>query len=421
MGFWSRLLGRETRSAENLIYTDPFVRALMRQDTISRTDAMNIPAFAACVKFISETVAALPVKLYTDSGDTVTEIPSDPRAALLNEDTGDTLTGYQFKQALTEDLLIDGGGYAYIHRKRNDIASLHYIPRQHIGFLPGTDPIFKSCFITVNGAPYGEYDFIKATRKSKDGVRGIGILEENQLPLAVNYNMVKFANIIAKTGGNKKGFLQSDQQMTTEAMDELRANWRRLYGADSTESMILLNKGLTFQESSATSVEMQLEQLMKANAAEIGKLFTLPAALLDGNCTEEELDISIRLAVSPVLIAIESALNRELLLETEKEEFFFAFDTKELLKGSIDKRFAAYKAGVESNVLQIDEARYMENLPPIGFNLLRLSLRDVLYNPDTDMIYVPNTGDKTLLSSPPDSQTNTQASAGVEIDPLNDN
>ena len=44
MGFWSRLLGRETRSAENLIYTDPFVRALMRQDTISRTDAMDIPA-----------------------------------------------------------------------------------------------------------------------------------------------------------------------------------------------------------------------------------------------------------------------------------------------------------------------------------------------------------------------------------------
>ena len=98
---------------------------------ISKDQALNIPAFTACIELISMTVASLPVKLYTATGET-TETKKDQRVDLLNDDTGDTLDGFQFKKALVEDYLIHGGGYAFINRRLNNAQSLHYIDNPYI-------------------------------------------------------------------------------------------------------------------------------------------------------------------------------------------------------------------------------------------------------------------------------------------------
>ena len=126
MGIWARLFGGgETRE---LTAEDPVLAVLLRQDPIGREEAMSIPAFAGCVKYISESVARLPVKLYRRTERGVEEVMDDPRVALINSDTGDTLNGYQLKQALAEDVVVEGGGYAYIRKERNQWKGLHYCP-----------------------------------------------------------------------------------------------------------------------------------------------------------------------------------------------------------------------------------------------------------------------------------------------------
>lgn len=387
MGFLNRLFGLEKRTMDTV---DPLLRAIIQQDTITKAEAMNIPAFAGCVKYISETVAALPVKLYRETDGRVEEAADDPRAGLLNEDTGDTLTGFQFKQALAEDIVVEGGGYAYIRRERNEIIGIHYVERPYISFLPGTDPIYKRCDIVVNGRTYRDFDFLRATRKTRDGVRGIGVLAESQLALAVPYNTLKYENVLVKTGGNKKGFLKAERPLEKEAMAALKEQWRNLY-ANNTENVVVLNSNMDFKEASATSVEMQMNENKRTNAEAVCSLFTVPPSILTGEATGDEKDNAFQLAVAPVLASIEAALNRDFLLESEKKEYFWAFDTKEVLKGSPEKRFKAYRDGIESNVLQIDEARYMENLPPLGLKFIKLGLQDVLYDPETGVFYAPNT------------------------------
>ena len=54
------------------------------------------------------------------------------------------------------------------------------------------------------------------------------------------------------------------------------------------------------------------------------------------------------------------------------------------------KRYQAYKVALESNFMQLDEVRYAEDLPPLGFNYLRLGLNDVLFDAKTKTIYTPN-------------------------------
>ena len=142
------------------------------KDNITKVEALNIPSVSACVELITNTVATLPIRLYKDLNGKVTEVKGDNRTKLLNDETGDTLDGFQFKKALVEDYLLDGVGYAYINRKRNNIKSLHYVDHCNVSINMGIDPIFKSYDILVNGATYRDFEFIKITRKTKDGVTG---------------------------------------------------------------------------------------------------------------------------------------------------------------------------------------------------------------------------------------------------------
>ncbi|MCX7903272.1 MAG: phage portal protein [Caloramator sp.] len=385
---------KETR----MTLDDILLQAGLVTGRISKEQALNIPAVASCVEIISNTVASLPIKLYKEGEGRVEEV-KDERVNLLNDDTKDTLDGFQFKKALVEDYLLKGSAYAYINRYRNKVKSLHYVENEKVAINIGIDPIFKDYDILVNGAIYKDYEFIKITRKTKDGVTGKGIIAENNEALAVAYNSLVFENILLKTGGNKKGFLKSQGRLSKEAIDELKQAWNNLY-KNNTESVVVLNNGLEFQEASSTSVELQLNENKRTNAIEICKIFNVPPSLLEGKAKEEEYNNFIKIAILPILKAIETALNKDLLLPSEKGSFYFAFDTKELLKGDIEKRFRAYEIGVRNGILQIDEVRYMEDLKPLELDFIKLGLQDVLYNPKTKEIYTPNTNQKTNISLP---------------------
>jgi HK97 family phage portal protein len=385
---------RESMTMEELLLT-----AGITTDPISKEQALNIPAVSACVGIISDTVASLPLLLYKEDDGKVSEVKDD-RVLLLNDDTKDTLDAFQFKKALVEDYLLDGAGYSYINREKNKVKSLHYVENRNVSININVDPIFKSYDILINGDNYRDFEFIKLTRKTKDGITGRGILNESNKMLSVAYNSLVFEEVLVKTGGNKKGFLKAQSKLSTEAIAELKSAWNNLY-KNNTENVVVLNNGVDFKEASNTSVEMQLNEQKKTNSAEICKLFKVSPSLFEGSATDDEYTNFIKVCILPILKAIETALNKDLLLPSEKEKsFYFAFDTNELMKGDIEKRFKAYEIAAKNGIFQIDEIRYKENYPPLGLDFIKLGLQDVLYNPVTKEIYTPNTNKSTNIDNP---------------------
>ena len=372
---------------------DVLLSAILSQDSISCEQALNIPAVARCVNLISETVSMIPIKLYREEitgGKRKTVEVTDSRCDLLNEDTKDTLDGAQFKKALVRDYLLNGNAYAYINKQRNSVKSLHYVDSKNITINQNFNPIFKDYNILVHGQTYKPFEFLKILRATKDGARGSGIVEENGELLKVAYTTLKFEQNLVSTGGNKKGFINAKNRLTKEAIDALKAAWYKFY-SNNDENVIILNEGLTFQEASNTSVEMQLNESKKSMSDSILEIFGVP--------TDWSWETFIKTAIMPILATFECALNRDLLLEKEKKSFYFAFDTKEIIKGDIKTRFEAYKTALESNLMQIDEVRYLENLEPLGLNFIKLGLQDVLFNPVTKEVYTPNTNQITNIEN----------------------
>lgn len=374
----------ETESNEEAL-----LRASLSDDYMTRDQAMNVPAFAACVNKIAETVSTIPIRLYRLVDGKLEAVEDDTRVRLLNDDTGDTLDGVQFKRALVRDYLMGKGGYAFINRTGNRIRSLHYVRESEVSFLFTSDPIFKDYDIMIQGTKYKPFEFLKVLRNTEDGRSGRSVVDENSEVLSVAYHSLEYEKNLVKTGGNKKGFVKSAKKLAEPAIKALKAAWRRLY-QNNTENVVILNEGLEFQEASNTSVEMQLNENKKTNSDEICKLFNMPPAMINGGATEQDKTNFVQYCLNPILKEFECALNRDLLLESEKGSFYFAADTSELTKGDIEKRFRAYETASKNGFMQIDEIRLRENLPPLGLDFVRLGLQDVLYDPETKQFYMPN-------------------------------
>lgn len=390
MGWFSRKKEERADTTITPPVDDVLLKALLGTSTITKAEALNIPSVKSCINFIADTVSMLPIKLYKDEDGKAVEVKDDRRVKLLNDDTGDTLDAVQFWRALIADYFLGKGGYAYINKERNEFASLHYVDEANISISKNADLIFKDYAILVNGNTYKPYDFIKILRNTKDGAQGTSIIEENSLILSVAYNSLIFEETLVKKGGNKKGFVKSSKKLTEAAIEALKAAWRKLY-SNNSDNVVVLNDGLEFQEASNTSVEMQLNENKTSNSSEICKVFNVPENIIKGTATSKEYSNGFKMGVMPVLRVIECALNREFLLEKEKGLFYWAFDTKEMLRGDIKERFEAYKTGIEANFLQIDEVRFMEDLPALGLDWIKLGLDSVLYDVKTKTIYTPNT------------------------------
>ena len=370
------------------------LRAWLSGESIGREGAMNIPSLAGCLNKIAGTMAAVPIKLYKREDDRITEVTDDRRTILLNSETGDTLDAYQMKRAVVLDYFLGRGGYIYIDKVRNEVRSLRYVAEKNISFNQNPDVIFKDYDILVQGNTYRPYQFVRLLRNTEDGAQGKSLIEENKQLLSVAYNSMKFEENLVATGGNKKGFIKSPRRLSQQAINSLKEAWRNLY-SNNTESVVILNESLDFQEASNTSVEMQLNENKKTNGDEICKVIGIPPSLLSGNAGEQDEKNIIKYELSNLLAEFRTALNRAMLLESEKQMYFFDFDISELIKGDIDKRYNAYSVGIEKGFLQTDEVRKKENMPPLGMKFIKLGLQDGLYDPESNKVIVLNTS-KTL-------------------------
>ncbi|MCD7756099.1 MAG: phage portal protein [Firmicutes bacterium] len=393
MGLFHRKREEYRAEADDTVEAS-LLRAMLFGGGVTKEMALQVPTVSGGIDMIAGLVAGTPIKLYRETSGKAQEIKDDPRVRLLNDETGDTLDANQFWRAMVRDYYTGKGGYAYINRERGKFKSIHYVDEAQISIQKNTDPIFKDFDVMVDGRRYRPYQFLKVLRNSKDGATGVPITVESSKLIEVAYQTLCFEAYLVKKGGNKKGFLKSEKALTAEAMAALKEAYSNLY-SNSSDNVVVLNRGIDFQESSATSVEMQLNENKVTNAEEFAKIFHISTDTISGKAADT--DGLAKLAAIPLMVAIQCALNRDFLLEKEKGKLYWAFDTKELLKGDMKSRFEAYRTALEANFMQPDEVRFAEDMEPLGLNWIRLGLQDVLYDPKTKQIYTPNTNQTAIM------------------------
>lgn len=367
---------------------------------LTREAALSIPTVSACINKIGETISRLPVKLYRKDEEQVTEIFDDDRLKLLNGSTGDTLSTVDMWKAAVEDYYLGRGAWIFVNSDMLRIRSLHYIDSRNVSIMCNTDPIFKAFRVQVNAQTYYDFQFIKLLRKTRDGYTNIPLQEEASSVLSAAWNALKLENMMNSNGGCKPGFLKAKNRLSDAAIAAIKEGYQKVYDNEQKrDKIVVLNDGVDFEAISSTAAELQMNENKKTNSIEICKLFGFPHTVIDGGASDDDNKKFIS-AVIALLNQIETELDNVLLLESEKEQgYYWAFDTKELTRGSLLERMQAYEIAKRNNILQVDEIRREEDYEPLGFNYITLGLADVLLDPATMNVFTPNTGQtKNLLT-----------------------
>ena len=367
---------------------DVLLKSLLKGEKITKEKALSIPTISSAVDRISNSIAILPIKMYQYAEDengiqTVVEVKDDVRLKLLNTDTGDILNPFNLKKSMVRDYLTEKGAYIYIEKSRNDFKSLRYVEPDYVNFQSNYDPIFKDVKYNVYGKDYEIYDFLTIVRNTVNGYKGLSAIDEITDSIETAFTNILYELGLVRKGGAKKGFLTATRKLGKDEIKTLREAWNKYFGGNNSENVIILNDGIEFKEGASSSVELQMNERKKTLKDDINDVFHISSSYND----------TIKDAVMPIVSAIEIELNNHLLLESEKDKFYFAFDTKKITRGSLKERYEAYKIASETGWMTKNEIRYEEDYDSIdGLDVVSMNLANVLYDVKTKKYYTPNTG-----------------------------
>ena len=378
---------------------------ILNGNEMTEAKAMEIPAVAASVEYIGNKVALAPVYLYSKEKDGIRKVENDKRVYLLNEEPSNLFDSVLFRKMMVKDYLLHGVCYAYKKMVGNTITELVYVPPEQVQKTWSDNVLDRTVRYWIQGKEIPEYQLVRIMRQSDDGVNAEGILQTNKSELLIAYTQVLFGKKIMDRNGRKAGFLTVQDKLSKEAFEELKAKWPDVYSGQKEATMVL-NAGVHFNEMSSSLQEMQVVENKKYDSEKINNLFGISPAILNGTATDEQEINTFETAVLPIMTALEKGLNKYLLLEREKKDRYFRFDVDTALMGTVEKRFNVYKIGKEGGWLQIDEIRERENMKKLGLNHITLGLQDVLYDPDTKEIFIPNMA----------ATMKTSGKGGVKID-----
>ena len=214
----------------------------------------------------------------------------------------------------------------------------------------------------------------------------------------------------AKRGVLPKGMFKMEKNI--KDLDRIRDDIKKML-SDNNSGYIFMNSAIQYEP---LEKKKDVENEAKANTSELNKIaamFGVPVSIINGGANEEDKFNFINFTILPLLANIESSLNRDLLTEREQGKYYFAFDTKELLKGNLKERFEAYQLAIKNNIMSMDEVRDLENMPRLNFGFYKFNIADAMYyrddDNDTNMLVNVNTNTAIDLNQ----VLNTKSESGV--------
>jgi HK97 family phage portal protein len=249
-------------------------------------------------------------------------------------------------------------------------------------------------------------------KDSDDGVTGNGILKNNGDTIILASDEQTYTNSILKNGALPIGVLKAATRLTDNVIKRLRDSWANLYnGAGNAGKTIILEEGLDYKPISMRPDEMDLTNMRKNTVSEVARIFNLPESMINAAANKyasnEQNNIHfLQYCVSPIINSIEAALNKSLLLESEKEKgYYFRFDTSEILRTTEKEKVETTVTAMTKGLLSINEARAKIDVKALDVDYFMWGLGNIFYNPKTNDMIIPNLG-KVVDPDKPESLIN---------------
>lgn len=365
-------------------------------DRVSVANPIGLSATFACVNLIAGTIASLsPVIFRPDDNGTRIEDRSHPLYYLLKMDPNFDQTGYEFWEFCAASIELHGNAYARLDRNNGRIVAL----------TPVRPDLVRVKRESSGGLIYrwseaGE-DF-QLPQESMLHIRGFGgsalggasTLSVCRSTFSAALATDNTARALFENQASPSGVLSMPTPLTQEQRTNLEGILvEKFIGARNSGRPMLLDNGLKWESLSIDPVDAEMLASRKFSGEEICRIFGVPPAMVGYGDkasnwgTGKEVDVLgfIKFALRKRLRRIEQALMKQLLSVTERRAgTTIEFNLEGLLRGDSAGRASFYNTMVRLGLMTRNEARALENLPPIpGGDVAMVQMQDV---PLTDAV-----------------------------------
>jgi HK97 family phage portal protein len=343
--------------------------------TITAQRAMECAPFWQAVQLIAGDAGMIPLAPYkrkTGSGRTYwEESPEHWTYSLCRIQANDDETSQDYWERLLTDALIwnDGWGLIDWGMSTRPIALYHLLPdRTSWEWVDG----MRYCVTEIDGRvkAYLPEDVLHISGLKPGGMVPNFVKQaRNTIAAALAAN--SFVSKFFKNGARSGGILELPREMPKPVQQQVEEGFRKTYeGGDAAFKTVILRDNAKFHAAQTSPRDVQSVEASERLARDVARWFGLPASMLNVegtssyNSKSQDSTGYATHCLSRWLGKIASQCRLRLLPKRERAATEYRHDTDQLFTMDLEARMRAYSTGIACKVLNPNDGRIAEGLPP---------------------------------------------------------
>ena len=362
-------------------YSFMFGRSAAGQ-AVNERSAMQMSAVYACVRILAESIASLPLHFYqyNDAGGKEKAV-SHPLYWLLHDEPNPEMSSFSFRETLMTHLLLWGNAYAQIIRNgRGEVIALYPL-------MPDRMVVDRD----ARGRIYYEYtrsdsDANTLGKKSSvilspedvfhipglgfDGLVGYSPIAMAKQAIGMGLACDEYGAAFYQNGAQPGGVLEHPN--VVKDPKRVRESWNAIYqGSRNAHRIAVLEEGMTYKPITISPEQAQFLETRKFQIDEIARIFRIPPHMIGdlekssfSNIEQQSLEF-VKYTLAPWISRWEQAIQRSLLLLSERTRYFARFNVEGLLRGDYQSRMNGYAVARQNGWMSANDIRELESLDMI--------------------------------------------------------
>lgn len=346
-------------------------------EAVTLQSSLQIAAFTACVKAISDTIGTLDLYTYRklEDGSRV-KATEHPVFQLLARRPNNYTNPTDFKVSLLANALIYGNGYALVKRHQARATDLFLLNPVRMEIHKIGDEL-TYVYLGDEGSNYhaGTYsslDIIHIKNTSIDGVLGINPIYNHARCLGLNLAGDKLAEAMFENGNIIGMKYRFPQKLPPKERADLESNLDGSAGVSSAFKHIIMDAGGDVDLMALPTEQAHFMASRQFQQRDIFRLFRVPPHIVGDlekssfNNIALQSSEFLRFTLKPWINKFQEEVNRKLFFDEEVGEYYAEFFTSDLTKGSQQEIDDSNQKNLLNGFLTPNQIMQSMNLPTIG-------------------------------------------------------
>jgi HK97 family phage portal protein len=327
-------------------------------ESVTEETALEVAAVLSCVSLLADSVASLPLRAITQTGDRSVGVETPTFLTF----PAATVTQYELIHMVVSSLALHGNAYLWLDYAGgtagmpSQIVPLH--PDNVNVTITGNDRTY-----TVAGQPIDINQILHLRWFTPpQAARGISPLHQQRNTIGSALAVERHVSQWYGEGGTPSSVLEVDGEISVEAAKVLQATWETQHRRRRRPA--ILSGGVKWKPISASAADMELNASREYSVSEIARVFRIPAHMIGAKSASqtytnnEQAGLNfLTFTLLPWLRRIESAFT-DLMPPGQRVQF----DTAAFLRADTINRYRAHQLGIASGFLTPNEVRAIEGL-----------------------------------------------------------